>query len=97
MDQQTAEARLQMLEAQIEPHFLFNALANVKRLYDTDPTGGARMLRNLKDYLAVALPAVAGTEYMDPEFLQQLRPLATRFVLLEGESKTLALTLKKRP
>lgn len=50
-----------------------------------------------EDYLAVALPAVAGTEYMDPEFLQQLRPAATRFVLQEGESKTLALTLKKRP
>ena len=28
-------ARLQMLEAQIEPHFLFNTLANVRRLYDT--------------------------------------------------------------
>ena len=56
LDQQTAEARLQMLEAQIEPHFLFNTLANVKRLYDTDRANGARMLRNLKEYLAVALP-----------------------------------------
>ena len=50
-----------------------------------------------EDYLAVALPGAAGTEYMDPEFLQQLRPLATRFVLQEGESKTLDLRLKKRP
>jgi len=56
MDRQTAEARLQVLEAQIEPHFLFNALANVKRLYETDRTAGATMMRNLKDYLAVALP-----------------------------------------
>ena len=36
MDEQTTEARLQMLEAQIEPHFLFNTLAHVQRLYDTD-------------------------------------------------------------
>ena len=41
MDRQTAEARLQMLEAQIEPHFLFNTLANVKRLYETDRAAGA--------------------------------------------------------
>lgn len=56
MDRQTAEARLQVLEAQIEPHFLFNTLANVKRLYETDRTAGATMMRNLKDYLAAALP-----------------------------------------
>ncbi|HKU87199.1 MAG TPA: histidine kinase [Casimicrobiaceae bacterium] len=56
LDQQTAEARLQVLEAQIEPHFLFNTLANVKRLYEIDPEHGARMLQNLKAYLAVALP-----------------------------------------
>jgi hypothetical protein len=56
LDQQTAEARLQVLEAQIEPHFLFNTLANVKRLYEIDPANGARMLRNLKAYLAVVLP-----------------------------------------
>jgi signal transduction histidine kinase len=55
-DQQTAEARLQVLEAQIEPHFLFNTLAHVRRLYETNYADGARMLRNLKEYLAVALP-----------------------------------------
>ena len=48
MNRQTAEARLQMLEAQIEPHFLFNTLAHVKRLYDTDRDAGVRMMRNLK-------------------------------------------------
>ncbi len=62
LDQQTAVARLQMLEAQIEPHFLFNTLANVKRLYDTDRANGARMLRNLKEYLSVALPQMRETE-----------------------------------
>jgi hypothetical protein len=62
LDQQTAEARLQMLEAQIEPHFLFNTLAHVKRLYETDAANGARMLGNLKAYLAVALPQLRETE-----------------------------------
>ena len=62
MDEQTAQARLQMLEAQIEPHFLFNTLAHVKRLYDTDRESGARMLDNLKAYLAVALPQMRATD-----------------------------------
>jgi hypothetical protein len=50
-----------------------------------------------EDYLAVALPNVAQTEWMSPEFLQQVRPLATGFSLQEGETKTLELKLKKRP
>lgn len=61
MDRQTAEARLQMLEAQIEPHFLFNTLANVKRLYETDRAAGVTMMRNLKDYLSIALPQMRAT------------------------------------
>jgi signal transduction histidine kinase len=56
MDRQTAEARLQMLEAQIEPHFLFNTLAHVRRLFETDPAAGAAMLHNLQAYLSIALP-----------------------------------------
>jgi hypothetical protein len=60
---------------------------------------GSFELRGLppEEYLAVALPGVTGTEWMDPEFLQQLRVHATSFVLTEGESRTLALKLKKRP
>jgi len=50
-----------------------------------------------EEYLAVALPNVVQTEWMSPEFLQQLRPLATGFALQEGESKTLELKLRKRP
>jgi protocatechuate 3,4-dioxygenase beta subunit len=50
-----------------------------------------------EDYLAVALPNVVGNEYMDPEFLQQLRRLAVSFTLGEGESRTLELKLMKRP
>jgi signal transduction histidine kinase len=61
-DRQTAEARLRMLEAQIEPHFLFNTLAHVKRLYDIDPANGRRMLTDLMEYLAVALPQMRETQ-----------------------------------
>ena len=56
LDREMAEARLQVMQAQIEPHFLFNTLANVRRLYQTDVATGARMMDNLMRYLEVALP-----------------------------------------
>jgi signal transduction histidine kinase len=56
LDREMAAARLQVLQAQIEPHFLFNTLANVRRLFQTDAAVGRRMLANLMRYLEVALP-----------------------------------------
>jgi signal transduction histidine kinase len=56
LDREMAAARLQVLQAQIEPHFLFNTLANVRRLYQTDAALGRQMLDNLMRYLEVALP-----------------------------------------
>lgn len=54
------EARLAVLQAQIEPHFLFNTLAHVRRLYRTDPLLGRRMLDSLRAYLRMALPRMRG-------------------------------------
>jgi signal transduction histidine kinase len=55
---QMVEARLSALQAQIEPHFLFNTLANVKRLYETAPARGREMLSSLINYLRAALPTM---------------------------------------
>lgn len=55
---QMLQAQLSALQAQIEPHFLFNTLANVRRLYETVPTRGRDMLTNLIDYLRAALPSM---------------------------------------
>jgi len=55
---QMVEARLSALQAQIEPHFLFNTLANVKRLYETAPMRGREMLSSLINYLRAALPTM---------------------------------------
>ena len=54
IDRQIAEARLQVLQSQIEPHFLFNTLASVKLLYEQDPGDGRALLRNLREYLDAA-------------------------------------------
>ena len=48
---QGTEATLQALQAQIEPHFLFNTLANVRRLLQSEPDAGRQMLHHLLQYL----------------------------------------------
>ena len=50
-----------------------------------------------EDYFIIAVPGIVANEWQDPEFLQQLRPQATTLTLLEGESKTVELKLKRRP
>jgi len=62
LDREMAEARLQVMQAQIEPHFLFNTLANVRRLYQTDAPAGEVMLDNLMRYFTVALPRMRAQE-----------------------------------
>ncbi|MBK6863643.1 MAG: histidine kinase [Ideonella sp.] len=56
------EARLNVLRAQIEPHFLFNSLAHVRHLCDTDAERGRAMLDSLMAYLAAALPQIRRSE-----------------------------------
>ena len=56
MERQLAQARLQVLQAQVEPHFLFNTLAAVDYLIETDPPRAARMQKALITYLRGALP-----------------------------------------
>ena len=53
---QLSAGHLNLLTAQIEPHFLFNSLANVKRLLRVDGPAGRRMLKELLRYLETALP-----------------------------------------
>jgi hypothetical protein len=56
LDADLKEARARVLEAQIEPHFLFNTLANVRQLQRTDPGTGLEMLDDLIEYLERSLP-----------------------------------------
>ena len=53
-----AEANLKLLQAQIEPHFLFNTLSNVLSLLDTDSAKGKSMLMDFIQYLRVSLSKI---------------------------------------
>ena len=58
LDAELREARARALEAQIEPHFLFNTLANVRQLQRTEPAVGLEMLDDLIEYLERSLPGL---------------------------------------
>ncbi len=81
-----AEARLKLLQAQIEPHFLFNTLANLQALIDVDPKRAQHMLRNLDGYLRATL----ATTRNDRD------TLAGEFALLESYLEILAIRMGSR-
>jgi LytS/YehU family sensor histidine kinase len=55
-DKELAEARLSMLHAQVEPHFLYNTLASAQLLTRSDPARADLMLGHLVTYLRNSLP-----------------------------------------
>lgn len=50
------ESRLAAMQAQVEPHFLFDSLVDVQATYDRDADRGADVMDRLITYLRVALP-----------------------------------------
>jgi sensor histidine kinase YesM len=71
-EKQLAEAKLRLLQAQIEPHFLFNTLANVVSLIEPAPAKAQLMLENFIHYLRGSLAAsrtVKGTFAQEKKLL----------------------------
>jgi hypothetical protein len=81
-----AEARLKLLQAQIEPHFLFNTLANLQALIGSDPTRAQAMLAHLDGYLRATLASTRNDKCT----------LAEEFALLRGYLEILAIRMGPR-
>jgi hypothetical protein len=56
MERKLTEAQMATLQAQVEPHFLFNTLALIGQLIETDPPQAARIHASLIEYLRSTLP-----------------------------------------
>ena len=54
-EKKVIETNLRLLQAQVEPHFLFNTLSNILSLLDTNPQKGKAMLEDLILYLRTSL------------------------------------------
>lgn len=69
IERQALQVQLRMLQAQIEPHMLFNTLANLQGLIAIDPQAAGRMLDHLIQYLRATLTATrAETTTLAQEF-----------------------------
>ena len=55
---QVLEARMAMMQAQVEPHFLFNTLASIDHLIEFDPKRASQMQRNLISLLRASMPSM---------------------------------------
>ncbi len=56
LKRQVVEAKFTTMQAQVEPHFLFNTLASVDHLIEVDPPRASQMQKNLIQYLRAAMP-----------------------------------------
>ncbi|WP_119681737.1 sensor histidine kinase [Indioceanicola profundi] len=56
LERRALDARLQLLQAQVQPHFLFNTLANVRVLVETTSPRAPAVLDSLIAYLRAAVP-----------------------------------------
>jgi signal transduction histidine kinase len=86
-------ARLQMLRSQIEPHFLFNTLANVRRLARIDRGAAVEMLDNLMRYLAAALPKLRQDDSPLAEEMQLVDAYLSIFRVRMGARLSYAVAL----
>jgi signal transduction histidine kinase len=81
-----AEARLKLLETQLEPHMLFNTLANLRALITLDPPRAVAMLDQLNSYLRVTLAGSRATAH----------PLSAEFARLADYLALMAVRMGPR-
>ena len=58
LKRQVVEARMAAMQAQVEPHFLFNTLASIDHLIETDPAKASVMQKNLIALLRASMPTM---------------------------------------
>ena len=62
-ERDASEAHLRLLQSQLEPHMLFNTLANLRALIAVDPPAAQRMVDRINDYLRATLNASRATAH----------------------------------
>jgi len=85
-ERDAAEARLKLLQTQLEPHMLFNTLANLRVLIGVDPVQATQMLDRLIAFLRATLVASRETQH----------PLATEFDRLRDYLELMAVRMGPR-
>jgi sensor histidine kinase YesM len=92
LKRQNIEAELRTLQAQIEPHFLFNTLANVLSLIDYDAPQAKRMLESFIEYLRASLDSNRRTQATVGDELQVVERYLQLLQIRMGERLRYAIT-----
>ncbi|WP_457425851.1 sensor histidine kinase [Roseateles sp. P5_E7] len=93
MQARITEAQLRLLQGQIEPHFLFNTLANVQSLIDFDPDRAKLMLERFTDYLRASLGQLRGDSTTLAQEFGMLEAYLGLMQLRMGERLRVSLSL----
>jgi signal transduction histidine kinase len=92
-ERDAAEARLMLLQSQLEPHMLFNTLANLRTLIGLDPAAAQQMLDRLNDFLRATLSASRATSHPLAAEFERLRDYLALMAIRMGPRLNFALTL----
>ncbi|HEY2630204.1 MAG TPA: histidine kinase, partial [Usitatibacter sp.] len=90
-DKELAVAKLSLLHAQVEPHFLYNTLASAQVLTRSDPARADQMLGNLITYLRHSLPSTDDSLSSLGEELERARSYLEILKIRMGDRLTLQL------
>ncbi|MBU6436464.1 MAG: histidine kinase, partial [Betaproteobacteria bacterium] len=77
---QEAERRLSVLQAQVEPHFLFNTLASVRSLVASDPERAVALIDRFSGYLRASIPRLRADGAAEPATLGQQLDMAVNYL-----------------
>jgi signal transduction histidine kinase len=87
---QVVEARMAAMQAQVEPHFLFNTLASIDHLIETDPARASQMQKNLIALLRASMPTMRETANAGP------RPLERELAVIRPYLEILKVRMEER-
>jgi LytS/YehU family sensor histidine kinase len=90
LKRQVMEARMAAMQAQVEPHFLFNTLASIDHLIETDPPRASQMQKNLIALLRASMPTMRETNNAGP------RPLARELAVIRPYLEILKVRMEER-
>lgn len=82
--QSELDARLGLLQAQVEPHFLFNALASVRSLIGEDAAAAQALLDALVTYLRASIPRLREAAHLESTLGQQLELCTAYLEVMRG-------------
>ena len=92
-ERQAAESRLKLLQSQLDPHMLFNTLANLRSLIHSDPQRATAMLDRLNDYLRATLSASRTTTHSLSAEFDRLRDYLELMAIRMGPRLRFSLEL----